>query len=139
MSSGTGRTRPGTALPSQPAEGKNGAADGDPGMECVVATISAEASSEASSSAMRCRPTKPVAPVTRIRARSSPPLARLMAERPFPAREVGIHHPGDKLAERHLWLPAQLRAGFRRVAHEQVYLRRTVERRLLHDIGLPVQ
>src|ERR1022692_3368973 len=72
--------------------------------------------------AVRCRPTKPAAPVMRMRRGAvgmSGPLPR-----PMPG-EIGLDHFGDHLLQRNEWRPTERLSRLRGVTEQHVDLSRT--------------
>src|SRR6185295_5833677 len=99
-------------------------ADGGPA--CISPWTSWPAARSASATT---GPAKPPMPVTRT---------RTAALRLQPV-EVGAHHHLDEALERDRRRPAEDRARLRRVADQQVDLRRPEERRVLADVLPPVE
>src|SRR3954463_6460234 len=73
-------------------------------------------------------PRKPEPPVTSTRLPSQKFMARSNCSvGSFGlGLQIGIDHNADEFGELYLWTPIQLLAGFRRIAHEHIDLRRPV-------------
>src|SRR4051794_23298323 len=81
--------------------------------------------------AQRCRPTNPLAPVTRTRTPLSRPRLQPL--------EVRVDHQLHELAEVHRPFPAELPSRFGGIADQYVYLRGPDERGVDVDVALPVE